>query len=111
MSAVQLWELADLAGPLMLILAAQAALAAVYAAVVVWRVMGRNYEAVVISAGFYGFALGATATAIANMQAVVGRHGPAPVAFLVVPLTGAFFIDLMNAVLLSGALSLPLFAP
>lgn len=111
MSAVRLWELAELAGPLMLILAAQAMLAAAYAALVVWRVMGRDYEAVVISAGFYGFALGATATAIANMQAIAGRHGPAPIAFLVVPLTGAFFIDLMNAIVLSGALSLPIFAP
>jgi ESS family glutamate:Na+ symporter len=111
MSTVRLWELASLAGPLLVILAAQAAIAALYCALVVWRVMGRDYEAVVVSAGFYGFALGATATAIANMQAIVGRHGPAPVAFLIVPLTGAFFIDLMNALVLTGALSLPIFAP
>jgi ESS family glutamate:Na+ symporter len=111
MSTVRLWELASLAGPLLVILAAQAAIAALYCALVVWRVMGRDYEAVVIAAGFYGFALGATATAIANMAAIVGRHGPAPVAFLIVPLTGAFFIDLMNALVLTGALSLPIFAP
>lgn len=111
MSTVRLWELAQLAGPLLVILAAQAAVAAAYAMLVVFRVMGRDYEAAVISAGFYGFSLGATATAIANMQAVVGRYGPAPVAFLIVPLTGAFFIDLMNAIVLTGALSLPIFAP
>lgn len=111
MSTVRLWELAALAGPLLLILAAQALIAALYAALVVWRVMGRDYEAVVTTAGFYGFALGATATAIANMQAVTGRYGPAPLAFLIVPLTGAFFIDLLNALVLTGALSLPVFAP
>ena len=109
MSTLRLWELATLAGPLMLILAAQAALAALYAIVVVYRVMGRDYEAVAMTAGFYGFTMGATATAIANMQAIAGRYGPAPVAFLIVPLTGAFFIDLINALVLTGSLALPVF--
>lgn len=109
MATIRLWELAALAGPLIVIVAAQAIFAMLYAVVVVYRVMGRDYEAAVSVAGFLGFSLGATATAIANMQAVANRYGPAPVAFLVVPLTGAFFIDLANALVLTGALTLPVF--
>jgi ESS family glutamate:Na+ symporter len=109
MATIRLWELAALAGPLMVIVAAQAAFAILYGAVVVYRLMGRDYEAAVATAGFLGFSMGATATAIANMQAVSNRYGPAPVAFLVVPLTGAFFIDLANALVLTGATTLPVF--
>ncbi|WP_198371638.1 sodium/glutamate symporter [Roseomonas rosulenta] len=109
MATIRLWELAALAGPLMAIVAAQAAFAVLYGVVVVYRAMGRDYEAAVATAGFLGFSMGATATAIANMQAVANRYGPAPVAFLVVPLTGAFFIDLANALVLTGALTLPVF--
>lgn len=109
MATIRLWELAALAGPLMVIVAAQACFAVIYAVLVVYRMMGRDYEAAVATAGFLGFSMGATATAIANMQAVAGRYGPAPVAFLVVPLTGAFFIDLANALVLTGGLSLPVF--
>jgi ESS family glutamate:Na+ symporter len=109
MATIRLWELAALAGPLMAIVAAQALFAMLYAVFVVYRVMGRDYEAAVASAGFLGFSMGATATAIANMQAVANRYGPAPVAFLVVPLTGAFFIDIANALVLTGAISLPVF--
>jgi ESS family glutamate:Na+ symporter len=109
MATLKLWELATLAGPLMLILAAQVLVAVAYATLVVHRVMGRGYEATVMTAGFLGFSMGATATAIANMQAVSGRYGPAPIAFLVVPLTGAFFIDIANALVLTGALALPVF--
>ena len=109
MATIRLWELAALAGPLMMIVAAQAAFATLYGIMVVYRVMGRDYEAAVATAGFMGFSLGATATAIANMQAVANRYGPAPVAFLVVPLTGAFFIDLANALVLTSGLSLWIF--
>jgi ESS family glutamate:Na+ symporter len=109
MATIRLWELAALAGPLMAIVAAQAAFAVLYGVVVVYRAMGRDYEAAVATAGFLGFSMGATATAIANMQAVANRYGPAPVAFLVVPLTGAFFIDLANALVLTGALTLPVY--
>ena len=59
--------------------------------------MGRDYLAAVLSAGFAGFALGATPTAIANMTAVTKTHGPAPTAFIILPLVGAFFVDLTNA--------------
>lgn len=94
---MQLWAIADLAGPLLLILAAQAMMAAVFIVFVVFPAMGRNYLAVVVSAGFAGFSLGATPTAIANMTAVTKSHGPAPMAFLIVPLVGAFFVDITNA--------------
>lgn len=109
MTTLRLWELASLAGPLLLIVGGQVVVAVLYGVLVVHRLMGRGYEATVMTAGFLGFSMGATATAIANMQAVSGRYGPAPVAFLVVPLTGAFFIDLANALVLTGALALPVF--
>ncbi len=63
--------------------------------------MGRNYEAAVTSAAFIGFNMGSTATAMANMQAITNKYGPAPQSYLIVPLTGAFFIDIMNAFLLT----------
>jgi ESS family glutamate:Na+ symporter len=109
MMALRLWELAGLAGPLAILLLAQTALMVVYAVYVSFRGMGRTYESAVIAGGLCGFAMGATATAIANMQAVTRRYGPAPEAFLIVPLTGAFFIDLVNAIILTGYLSLPWF--
>ena len=62
--------------------------------------MGRNYDAAVISAGFGGITLGTTATAMANMSAVTQRFGPSHLAFIIVPLVGAFFIDLTNAVVI-----------
>jgi len=98
--SMQLWTLVDLAGPILGILAGQAALTAFFALFVVFRVMGRNYDAAVVSAGFGGYALGATPTAMANMSAVTQRYGPSHLAFITVPLVGAFFIDLINAVLI-----------
>jgi ESS family glutamate:Na+ symporter len=98
--SMQLWALADLAGPLFAVLSLQLALALLFALLVVFRVLGRNYDAAVISAGFIGFGLGATPTAMANMTAVTQRHGASHVAFLVVPLVGAFFIDLLNTVVI-----------
>ena len=109
MMALRLWELAGLAGPLAVLLLTQTVLLIVYAIFVSFRAMGRSYESAVIAGGLCGFAMGATATAIANMQAVTQRYGPAPEAFLIVPLTGAFFIDLVNALILTGYLSLPWF--
>jgi ESS family glutamate:Na+ symporter len=84
----------------LLILAAQAALMAVWVVKVVYPAMGGTYEAVVLGAGQCGFGLGGTPTAIANMQAVTGRFGPAHLAFVIVPLVGAFFLDLANAVVI-----------
>ena len=67
--------------------------------------MGKNYQAAVLSAGFGGFALGATPTAIANMTAVTKSNGPAPTAFIILPLVGAFFVDISNAFIIKIALS------
>ena len=67
---------------------------------VVFPLMGRNYEAAVLGAGFGGFALGATPTAVANMTAVTKQHGPAPNAFIILPLVAAFFVDIANAVII-----------
>ena len=82
---------------------------ACFAYFVTYRVMGRGYDAAVISGGHCGFGMGATPTAVANMEAVVRRFGPSPQAFLVVPLVGAFFLDLLNAVVVQLYLTLPLF--
>lgn len=95
--SMQLWTLADLAGPLSVLLAIQLVLAILFAVFVCFRALGRSYDAAVVSAGFIGFGLGATPTAMANMTAVTQRHGPSHVAFLIVPLVGAFFIDIANA--------------
>jgi ESS family glutamate:Na+ symporter len=98
---LRLWELAGLALPLAIILAGQVTLIALVCVFVVHRLMGRDYEAAVISSGFCGFMLGTTANSIANMEALVERYGPAPKAFLVVPIVGAFFIDFTNAIIIT----------
>ena len=98
---LRLWELAGLAVPLLIMLAAQIALVAAIASWVVPRVMGRDYDAAVMAGGFSGFMLGTSANAMANMGALVERYGPAPKAYLVVPLVGAFFIDFANALLIT----------
>ncbi len=97
---MQLWSIADLAGPLMIILSAQIGATVLFILFVLFPLMGRNYLATVLSAGFAGFALGATPTAVANMTAVTKTHGPAPLAFIILPLVGAFFVDLTNAVVI-----------
>ena len=107
MMTLDLHGVLRLAGPLLVILAAQTVLVAAWAVLVCFRAVGRDYESAVMAGAFCGFAMGATATAIANMQAVTRTHGPAPQAFVIVPVVGAFFIDLMNAVVLTGFLALP----
>lgn len=98
--SMQLWTLVDLAGPILAILGAQFLLAAVVAILVIFPAMGRNYDAAVISAGFGGISLGTTATAMANMAAVTQRFGASHLAFIIVPLVGAFFVDLTNAIVI-----------
>lgn len=95
--SLQLWTLAGAAGPILLLVIAQTLVMTLFATFVVFRLMGRDYDACVISAGFVGLGLGATPVAIANMDAVTKRFGPSQKAFLIVPLVGAFFIDLLNA--------------
>lgn len=107
MMALDLVHVALSAGPLIAILLAQVVFIVLYAVFVCFRFMGRDYEAAVTSAAFIGFSMGSTATAMANMQAITARYGPAPQSYLIVPLAGAFFIDLMNAFLLTLTLALP----
>ena len=103
--SLQLWTLTDLAGPLLLIVLAQLVVISLFVIVVVFRMMGKDYDAAVMSAGYAGLALGATPTAIANMTAVTKKFGGSPKAFIVVPLVGAFFIDLSNALIIKFLLS------
>jgi len=98
--SMQLWNLIDLAGPIFAILGAQVVVAVLVIMFVVFPAMGRNYDAAVISAGFAGYSMGATPTAMANMSAVTQRYGASHVAFIIVPLVGAFFIDLVNALMI-----------
>ncbi|ELC7878609.1 sodium/glutamate symporter [Salmonella enterica] len=108
--SLKLWELASLALPMLAILVVQTIFMALYAIFVTWRMMGKNYDAAVLAAGHCGFGLGATPTAIANMQAITDRFGPSHMAFLVVPMVGAFFIDIVNALVIKLYLMLPMFA-
>jgi ESS family glutamate:Na+ symporter len=107
--SLRLWELASLALPMLAILAVQTLVMALYAIFVTYRVMGKNYDAAVLAAGHCGFGMGATPTAIANMQAITDRFGPSHLAFLVVPMVGAFFIDIANAIVIKLYLLLPVF--
>jgi ESS family glutamate:Na+ symporter len=106
---MRLIDLVSLAGPLVVILGLQVIAMAAYAAFVTFRVMGRDYDAAVLAAGHVGFALSSTAAALAIMKAITERSGPSPLAFLVVPMVGAFFIDIANALVIQGYLALPLF--
>ncbi|MFK3818378.1 sodium/glutamate symporter [Pseudomonas sp. NPDC089407] len=107
--SLKLWDLAALALPFFVLLGAQTLVMALFAIFVTFRVMGRNYDAAVLAAGHCGFGLGATPTAIANMQAVTQRYGASPIAFLVVPMVGAFFIDIINVIVIKLYLALPMF--
>ncbi|HGJ5891761.1 MAG TPA: sodium/glutamate symporter [Arsenophonus apicola] len=108
--SLKLWELASLAIPMLIILLIQAIVMGLYAIFVTFPIMGKNYDAAVLAAGHCGFGLGATPTAIANMQAVTERFGPSHLAFLVVPMVGAFFIDIINALVIKFYLWLPIFS-
>jgi len=103
---LKLWELTSIAAPLLVNLFIQVIAVAVFCWYVVFRVMGRDYDAAVMSGGFTGFMLGTTANAMAVMHSVVQRYGPSPRAFLVAPIVGAFFIDFTNALLITGLLNL-----
>ncbi|MGU7817041.1 sodium/glutamate symporter [Burkholderia sp. AW49-1] len=107
---LRLWELASLALPMLVLLGAQVVLMVAYTIFITFRLMGRNYDAAVLAAGHCGFGLGATPTAIANMQAVTARFGPSHMAFLVVPMVSAFFIDIANAIVIKLFLALPIYS-
>ena len=97
MMTIELWTLGGAFKAIMLVLIAQILLMTVFAMFVVFMLTGRDYDSVVIAAGFSGLGLGATPVAIANINAVTSTYGPSPKAMLLVPLIGAFFIDLLNA--------------
>jgi ESS family glutamate:Na+ symporter len=107
--SLKLWELLNLALPMLVIVTVQVAVVAVFAWWVTFRAMGRDYDAAVMASGHCGFGLGATPNAVANMESLVERFGPAPRAFLVVPMVGAFFIDFTNALIITAYINL--FAP
>lgn len=98
--SLQLWTLAELGGPILAVLLMQVLMTVAFILLVFFRLMGSSYHGAVLSAGFAGFTLGATPTAIANMSSVTKRYGPAPLAFIVLPLVSAFFVDLANAVII-----------
>ncbi|ADH87485.1 sodium/glutamate symporter [Ancylobacter novellus DSM 506] len=95
--SMQLWTIGGLGLALVIVLAVQTVAAVAYIIFVVFPLMGRDYQAAVIAAGFTGISLGATPTAIANMTAITKTHGAAPRAFIILPLVSAFFIDIINA--------------
>ncbi|MDX6271516.1 MAG: glutamate:Na+ symporter, family [Acidobacteriota bacterium] len=98
---LKLWQLTGLAVPMLLILAVQVVLMIIYAVLVTFVVMGRDYEAAVTTGGHIGFGLGTTPNAVANMEALTARYGAAPRSFLIVPIVGAFFIDFSNAIIIT----------
>ena len=102
---LKLWELAHLAAPLVAILAAQVLVLGMFVLLVSYPVMGRDYDSAVMASGLFGFAMGTIANALTNMRALVERYGPAPRAFLVVPLVGAFFVDFTNALIITAFLN------
>lgn len=87
---------------MIVILVIQTVIMYFYASFVVFNVMGRDYDAATISSGFCGFGMGATPNAMANMQAITNIYGPAPVAFMIVPLVGSLFIDFFNAAIITA---------
>ncbi len=108
--SVSLWQLAEVAGPMIVMLVAQTVMMFFFARFVVYNIMGHDYEAAVMTAAFCGFGMGATPNAMANMQAVTKRYGPAPQAYFVVPLVGSLFIDFFNGIIITVFLNfLPLF--
>jgi ESS family glutamate:Na+ symporter len=98
--SLELWKIAGLALPMIVILCAQVLVTVAYAVSITFVLMGRDYEAAVTAGGHIGFGLGITANAVANMEALVERYAPAPRSFLIVPVVGAFFIDFSNALVI-----------
>lgn len=106
MISLKLWQLADLAVPLILLLAAQTILMFVFAYFVIYNVMGRDYDSAMLTSGTCGFGMGATPNAMANMQAVTERYGASVKAFLIVPIVGSMFADFINSLFITLFLNL-----
>nr|VVV06253.1 Sodium/glutamate symporter [Aliivibrio wodanis] len=103
--SLKLWNIFDLAIPFLIILAIQTVVLALFSYFITFRIMGANYDAAVMVGGHCGFGLGATPTAVMNMGSLVSRFGPSPQAFMVVPIVGAFFIDITNLIILQAYIS------
>ena len=103
---LKLWQLAGLAVPMLVILAIQVIVTVIYAVLVTFILMGRDYEAAVTTSGHIGFGLGITPNAVANMEALTERYAPAPRSFLIVPVVGAFFIDFTNVIIITFFINL-----
>ena len=101
MMGLKLWQLADLAIPMIVMLIAQTVLMFIIARFICFNLLGKTYDAAVITSGLCGFGMGATPNAMANMQAVTKKNGPSPTAFLVVPLVGSLFIDFCNGIIIT----------
>lgn len=99
-------QLASMAGPVLIIIIVQAVVMALFACFITFNLMGKDYDAVVVSAGHCGFGMGATPTAIANMQTVTKTFGPSHKAFLIVPMVGGFIIDISNSIIIKSFLSI-----
>ena len=106
LSGLKLWQLVDLALPMVVSLLLQCLVMIIFSYFIVFNIMGRNYEAAVMSAGFIGFAMGATSNAMANMQVVTKKYGPAPVAYFAIPMVGGLFIDFINALFITFTIGL-----
>ncbi|MDC0535533.1 sodium/glutamate symporter, partial [Francisellaceae bacterium] len=104
--SMRIWELVDLAGPMLIILLMQLIFAILYIILIVFRAMGKNYDAAVICGGFGGIALGSTSTAMINMSAVTKRYGASHIAFIILPLVAALFLDIANSIALQVSISL-----
>jgi ESS family glutamate:Na+ symporter len=103
---LELWKLTSVALPMLILVAVQVVLTAAVSLWPMFRLMGKDYDSAVMGSGLCGFMLGTTANAVANMGALVQKYGPAPRAFLIVPMVGAFFIDFSNAVVITFFLNL-----
>lgn len=104
MMSLKIWELAELAGPLVVALTAQTVLLLAFSVYIVFPKLGGDYDAAAMTAGFIGFSMGATSNAMANMQAVTNKYGPSPTAFMVIPLVGGMAIDFVNIFVISTML-------
>jgi len=106
MITLKLWQLAELALPLVILLAGQVALMFLFSYIVVFNVMGRNYDAAVLVAGTCGFGMGATPNAMANMQAICEKYGPSVKAYLIIPIVGSLFADFLNSLTITFFINL-----
>lgn len=102
---LQLWQLKETAGPLLILLFVQAMLMAFFSYFITFRLMGKDYDAAVISSGHCGFGMGATPNGMANMDAITTKFGASPKAFFVLPVVGAFFVDILNSLIIGGFVS------